>query len=130
MRRTAGAAALLLAAAAVAAGARGIDTGGERDKVTPVNASKKKQKPRRQGPEVPSEIRGVHVTMALASIPGKMREYTSLLGLNTIELDVKDENGEVGFHRLAPPLARQVGAAKRYTTPRRSRLTSTGRAST
>jgi hypothetical protein len=66
---------------------------------------------------VPSEIRGVHVTMALASIPGKVREYASMLGLNTIELDVKDENGDVAFHRLAPPLARRVGAAKRYYDP-------------
>jgi hypothetical protein len=119
MRRTAGAAALLLAAAAVAAGARGIDTGGQSpDKAKPAKAPNK-QKPKRRGPEVPAEIRGVHVTMALASIPGKMREYASLLGLNTIELDVKDENGEVGFHRLAPPLARRVGAAMRYYDPKK-----------
>ena len=39
------------------------------------------------------------MTMALASIDGKLKEYLQLVdeGLNTIELDVKDENGEVGF---------------------------------
>ena len=28
--------------------------------------------------------------------------------MNTIQLDIKDENGEVAFHRLAPRLARRV----------------------
>jgi hypothetical protein len=59
----------------------------------PAAAKKKAQQPGRPGP--PAEIRGVHVTMALASLPGKLDEYTETLGLNTIELDVKDENGEV-----------------------------------
>jgi hypothetical protein len=118
IRRTAGGIALLLAAAAVAAGARELDTDAEPTrKAAPAKAAKK---PKRQGPEVPAEIRGVHVTMALASIPGKLREYASMLGLNTVELDVKDENGEVAFHRLAPPLARRVGAAMRYYDPRKA----------
>ena len=67
----------------------------------------------------PDEIRGVHVTMALASVPGKLDEYLSLTkhGLNTIELDVKDENGEVGFRRPKVPLAHEVGAAKNYYDP-------------
>jgi hypothetical protein len=107
---------LLLAAAAVAAGARELDTGDPAPQKA-ASAKPAKAKPKRQGPEVPAEIRGVHVTMALASIPGKVREYASMLGLNTIELDVKDENGDVAFHRLAPPLARRVGAAKRYYDP-------------
>ncbi|HEX7255777.1 MAG TPA: putative glycoside hydrolase, partial [Gaiellaceae bacterium] len=72
---------------------------------------------KRVGPPVPKEIRGVHVTMALASIDGKLEEYAVMPGINTIQLDVKDENGEVGFHTLAPPLARRVGAAKRYYDP-------------
>jgi hypothetical protein len=69
----------------------------------------------------PTEMRGVHVTMALASLEGKIDEYLSLTrqGLNTIELDVKDENGEVGFRNPAVPLAREVGAAERYYNPRR-----------
>ena len=66
----------------------------------------------------PKTIRGVHVTMALASIPGKLDEYLSLSGLNTIQLDVKDENGEVGFVPSAVPLARSIGAAKPYYKPR------------
>ena len=66
----------------------------------------------------PKVMRGVHVTMALASIPGKLDEYLSLRGLNTIQLDVKDENGEIGFVPSAVPLARQIGAAKPYYKPR------------
>ena len=75
-----------------------------------------------QAPEsnVPSEIRGVHVTAALASIDGKIDEYIAMRDscLNTIELDVKDENGEVGFLRPAVTLAREVGAAQGYYDPR------------
>jgi len=64
---------------------------------------------------LPDEVRGVHVTMALASLPGKLDEYIRMKssGLNTIELDVKDENGEIGWP-VAVPLARKVGAAKPY----------------
>jgi hypothetical protein len=53
----------------------------------------------------PADMRGVHVTVALASIPGKLEEYLALEGLNTLQLDVKDENGEVGFVPSAVPLA-------------------------
>lgn len=68
--------------------------------------------------DLPPEIRGVHVTMALASIPGRIDQYLALAGqgLNTIELDVKDENGDVGFP-AAVPLARKVGSAKNYYDP-------------
>jgi hypothetical protein len=68
--------------------------------------------------DVPDPMRGVHVTMALASIPGKLDGYLTLRGLNTVEVDVKDENGEVGFVPSAVPLAKRVGAAKRYYLPR------------
>jgi hypothetical protein len=69
---------------------------------------------------LPAEVRGIHVTMALASLDGKLDEYLRLTseGLNTIELDVKDENGEVGFVPSAVPLAKKVGAAKAYYRPR------------
>jgi hypothetical protein len=62
------------------------------------------------------------VTMALASLPGKLDEYIGMKvhGLNAIELDVKDENGEIGFVPPNLPLARQVGAAQRYYNPRRA----------
>jgi hypothetical protein len=64
---------------------------------------------------LPDEVRGVHVTMALAGLPGKLDEYIAMksAGLNTIELDVKDENGEIGFP-VDVPLARKIGSAKRY----------------
>ena len=65
----------------------------------------------------PAEIRGVHVTEGLASIPGKIETYFALAshGLNTIELDVKDENGYVGFvDSDTPALAKKVGAARPY----------------
>jgi hypothetical protein len=65
----------------------------------------------------PTEIRGVHVTEGLASLPGKLDEYLGLTkqGLNTIELDVKDENGYVGFVSAdTPPLERTIGAARPY----------------
>jgi hypothetical protein len=66
----------------------------------------------------PKEIRGIHVTMSLANVSGKFREYTSLArsGLNTIELDVKDEDGHVAF-TSASALARKVGAARPYYEP-------------
>jgi hypothetical protein len=69
-----------------------------------------------EGPRpLPVEIRGVHVTAALASLPGKLQEYVDLEseGLTAIELDVKDENGEVGF-RPSSKLAQQVGAARDF----------------
>jgi hypothetical protein len=64
----------------------------------------------------PDEVRGVHVTMALASLEGKLDEYLSLTreGLNTLELDVKDENGEIGFSDPAVPLAKRIGSARNY----------------
>ena len=63
---------------------------------------------------MPKEIRGVHVTMALASLKGKLQQYLAMPGLNTLELDVKDENGRVGFVPSAVPLARRTGAAGPY----------------
>jgi hypothetical protein len=65
---------------------------------------------------LPQEIRGVHVTMDLAGIPGKLASYLALRksGLNTIELDLKDENGEVGFVKGAPAMAVDDGAARPF----------------
>ena len=69
---------------------------------------------------LPDEVRGIHVTMALASLDGKLAEYLKLVdeGMNTIQLDVKDENGEIGFIPSAVPLATAVGAARPYYRPR------------
>jgi hypothetical protein len=76
--------------------------------------------PAKQPRAYPEEIRGIHVTMALASLDGKLEEYLELVdeGLNTIQLDVKDENGEIGFVPSAVPLAVQVKAARPYYRPR------------
>jgi hypothetical protein len=84
--------------------------------------SRHKQKQGLQPRPLPIEVRGVHVTMALASIPGKLGEYIRMKadGLNTIELDVKDENGEIAFPPANVSLARHVGAAKRYYNPVRA----------
>jgi hypothetical protein len=66
---------------------------------------------------LPIELRGVHVTMGLASLPGKLDEYLELEkeGLTALELDVKDENGEIGFITPAVPrVAVSIGAARDY----------------
>ncbi len=69
---------------------------------------------------LPIELRGVHVTMGLASLPGKLDEYLDLErdGLTALELDVKDEDGEVGFVPASVPLASSVGAARDYYVAR------------
>jgi hypothetical protein len=119
-RRRTAAAVLLGGVASVALGAKVI-TGedGQRAAATTAAAAK----PTRATPvlaPMPDEVRGIHVTMGLASLPGKLDEYLALQddGLNTIQLDIKDENGEVGFIPSAVPLAMQVGAAKPYYRPR------------
>ena len=65
---------------------------------------------------LPAEIRGVHVTMALLSLPGKLDEYLAMRndGLTALEVDVKDENGEVGYQSATAPLARKIGSARTY----------------
>jgi hypothetical protein len=69
---------------------------------------------------LPVEVRGVHVTGALASLPGKIEEYVRLTkhGLNAIELDIKDEGGDIGFTPSGVPLARKIGANRDYFKPR------------
>jgi hypothetical protein len=112
-----------LTAAAIALGASFL-TGGQPNRADsgesgqPVAQEEAASKPEPR--PLPLEIRGVHVTMALASLPGKLEEYYDLTraGLNTLELDVKDENGEVAFTRPRVPLARQIGAARDYYDPR------------
>ena len=101
---------LLALAAGIAVGARSV--GGAHPE--PVD---QKITAKAAGPtfaSVPRELRGVHVTMSLASLPGKLQQYLALPGLNTIELDVKDEDGRVGFVPASVPLARRTGAAASY----------------
>jgi hypothetical protein len=65
---------------------------------------------------VPEEIRGIHLTGPLMTLTGKLDSYIALKkdGLNTIELDLKDESGNVTFTRNAPAIAVKDGAALRY----------------
>jgi hypothetical protein len=68
---------------------------------------------------LPEEIRGVHITGPLMSLPGKFEQYLALRssGLNTVEVDVKDESGNVSFVKGAPAIARKGGAAHAYYDP-------------
>jgi len=112
--------------ALIAAGVVGGVIATHVDKHKPVRAAARshtapKQTQGLQPRPLPKEVRGVHVTMALAGIPGKLEQYIAMKsqGLNAIELDVKDENGDVGF-LAAVPLARKIGSAKRYYDPERA----------
>jgi len=68
---------------------------------------------------LPEEIRGVHVTGPLMTLTGKLDSFLAMKkdGLNTIELDVKDETGNVAFVKGAPALALRDHAARRYYDP-------------
>jgi hypothetical protein len=68
-------------------------------------------------PTQPHEIRGIHITMSLANVPGRYRQYLRLPALNTIELDVKDEDGHVAFPVGSVPLAQKVHASSLYFRP-------------
>ena len=111
--RTIALAVLIVAGALVALGATVIGTRGSHAKAESKAAAEKKAKPLVPRP-MPVEVRGVHVTMGLASLPGKLDQYLAIPGLNTIELDVKDENGKVGFLLPNGSLARTIGAAQPY----------------
>jgi hypothetical protein len=107
IRRAVAVGVLLALAAGIALGARAVGGGKH------TGAAKSEHKPALNlpGRSTPAEMRGVHVTMALASLPGRLNKYVAIPGLNTIELDVKDENGRVGFVPSSVPLARGTGAA-------------------
>jgi hypothetical protein len=80
--------------------------------VVPVKAA---PAPKHIGPIMPAVTRGVHVTAAWASIPGNLDGVLATPGLNLIEIDVKDENGEVaGLGASTPALARRYGAQRDY----------------
>ncbi|HEY6068577.1 MAG TPA: putative glycoside hydrolase [Gaiellaceae bacterium] len=114
---------LALISAAVLGGVIAIKVRGHKT----VRAAARAEKPAASRPAalqprpLPQEVRGVHITPALAGIPGKLQQYLALKkdGLNAIELDVKDENGEIGFP-IEVPLARTVGSALRYYNPERT----------
>jgi hypothetical protein len=70
---------------------------------------------------LPEEIRGVHITGPLMSLRGKFQEYLALKrdGLNTVEVDLKDETGNVSFLKGAPAIALKDGAAQPYFNARK-----------
>jgi hypothetical protein len=119
IRRVTALAVVALAAAGATLGARFLGAGEARmaaEKDTrPMEPAAAKPQPR----PYPYEMRGIHVTMALASLEGRLAEYLALTreGLNTIELDVKDENGEVAFRSPEAPLASEIGSARDYYDP-------------
>src|SRR6188474_12910 len=114
LRRSAAVASFLFVIAALGVGARFVGAGENQQPVADLAtlATTPASGPR----TLPIELRGVHVTMALASLPGKLDEYLDLEddGLTALELDVKDENGEVGFQAPSVPLAVSSGAAREY----------------
>jgi hypothetical protein len=121
VRRIAALTIVALTAAALTLGARFLSVGDTKRAAEP-ETSKQAAAPAAPKPQprpYPDEMRGVHVTMALASLPGKIDEYLELTesGLNTLELDIKDENGDVGFRRPVVRLAHETGAATAYYNP-------------
>jgi hypothetical protein len=123
IRRVAVLTVVALATAAVALGASFLHSKGKAAEPTRwADTAEHAPPPKPEPRPLPSEIRGVHVTMALASLDGKLDEYLALTadGLTTLELDVKDENGEVGFTQPRVALARKIGAARTYYNPFRA----------
>ena len=121
IRQAAILAVVALSAAAVALGARFLDAS-ERTRVERGKAEQPAAAPAPSTPEprpYPAEVRGVHVTMALASIRGKLDEFMSWTryGMTALQLDVKDENGEVAFGSRYASLAREVEATRGYYRP-------------
>ena len=118
LRRSAAVASFLFALAALGVGARfvGTDEGQQPVADLATLAASPGSGPR----TLPIEVRGVHLTAALASLPGKLDEYLDLErnGMTALELDIKDENGEVGFMPSSVPLATSSGAARDYYNPR------------
>jgi hypothetical protein len=125
IRRTVAIGILLAAVAGIALGARAVDSsdhpraGARRTAFRPP-AQRHKRPALPAHVPAPTEVRGVHVTMALASLPGKLQQYLAIPGLNTVELDVKDENGRVGFVPHSVPLAIRIGAAAPYYNVKRA----------
>jgi hypothetical protein len=120
LRRSAVIGALLAAVALLGVGAQFVSTGTN----APAGAPDRASLPVRPAPgprALPLEIRGVHVTMGLASLPGKLEEYLDLArdGLTALELDVKDEDGHVGFTASSLGLAAKIGAARPFYAPKR-----------
>ena len=118
----AGVAAVLVAAAAAAGFTlTGGDEGTAGEQASRSGSESQAPAPAPTPRALPAEVRGVHVTMSLMSVRGKYAHYLRLArdGLNALEVDVKDENGEVAFRSPEAPLTRSAGTARAYYDPRR-----------
>ena len=104
---------LLALAAGITVGARSVG-GGTSAPTTSAAKPAPRPKPKRRALHLPTpdEVRGVHVTMALASLPGKLQQYLALPGLNALELDVKDESGHVASAYYRAQRAARLAHAK------------------
>jgi hypothetical protein len=121
LRRAAAVATVLAAVLLLGMGAQFVGTEGGAEPAT-VDLATLAAQPTNGPRTLPIELRGVHVTMGLASLPGKLDEYLDLErdGLTALELDVKDENGEIGFITEAVPRqAVSIGAARDYYDARK-----------
>ena len=64
---------------------------------------------------MPAITRGIHVSEPWAGKPGFLDQVLATPKLNLVELDVKDENGEVsGLGARTPALAKRYGAVRDY----------------
>jgi hypothetical protein len=114
LRRAVALSVLIVVAALVALGATFVVGHGSHGTGASARAGTNTKKKAVQRTALPAEVRGVHVTMALANEPGKLDEYFAIPGLTALELDVKDETGKVGFLMRARTLARRIGASQPY----------------
>ena len=120
LKRSAAVAAVLVAVLLLGMGAQFVGT--EPDDAPVTDLATLAASPSTGPRTLPIELRGVHVTMGLASLPGKLDEYLDLEreGLTALELDVKDENGEIGFITSSVPRL-AVRSARRATTTTHAR---------
>ena len=70
----------------------------------------------------PSEVRAAHFSMYLGNDQSEIQKFIAAYdpdtGLNAVELDVKNENGDIAFTEGMPSLAIKSGAAKDIYEPR------------
>jgi hypothetical protein len=70
----------------------------------------------------PSEVRAAHFSMYLANDQNAVQKYIDAYdadkGLNAVELDIKNENGDIGFTEDMPSLAVKSGSAHDFYEPR------------
>jgi hypothetical protein len=126
-RRRAAALASVAVVVCVAAGAWTSFGGGNQTRVPvdrslqPAVAPPPKVKVASNHVAMPKFVRGVHISLGIAASQYKMNQFINLTskGLNTLEIDIKDENGEVGYTAGAPALARKIGATRDYYNARK-----------